>query len=102
VERRALTVATSKAQDSGHHMSTVRPEVAALGKAAPPAHRRLLITAVILLVAMAVLALLVCGFRRESRAIPSPLIGKPAPPFTLPLFDGTMLRLEICATRSCS
>lgn len=56
--------------------------------------RRLLVGAAILLPALAVLALLAYGFRTDSRYIPSPLIGKSASAFTLPLFDGTVLRLE--------
>ena len=34
------------------------------------------------------------GFTRDPREIPSPLIGRPAPPFTLPLMEGGELRLE--------
>ena len=74
-------------------MSTVAPELAAPGGAVP-VRRRLFIAAAVLLPAMAVLALLAYGFRTDSHYIPSPLIGKPAPPFTLTLFDGKVLRLE--------
>ena len=74
-------------------MSTVAPELAAAGGAVP-ARRRLFVAAAVLLPAMAVLALLAYGFRTDSRYIPSPLVGRPAPPFTLPLFDGTVLGLE--------
>src|SRR5437773_601583 len=41
-----------------------------------------------------VLALLAYGFRVDPRAIPSPLVGRPAPGFTLTAFDGTPLGLE--------
>ena len=40
------------------------------------------------------LALLGYGMTREPKYIPSPLIARPAPSFTLPLFDGSVLRLE--------
>ncbi len=40
-----------------------------------------------------VLTLLAYGFRTDPRAIPSPLVGKPAAPFTLQLFDGGRVRL---------
>lgn len=51
-------------------------------------------SAAILAPAVAVLALLAYGFGREPRDIPSPLIARPAPAFTLGLFDGSTLRLE--------
>lgn len=41
-----------------------------------------------------VLVLLAYGFRTDPRAIPSPLIGKPAAPFSLELFNGERLRLD--------
>lgn len=41
-----------------------------------------------------VLALLAYGFRTDPRAIPSPLVGKPAASFSLALFDGGRLSLE--------
>lgn len=44
-----------------------------------------------------VLALLAYGFTRDPREIKSPLVGKPAPPFTLTLFDGE--RFELGAHR---
>jgi cytochrome c biogenesis protein CcmG/thiol:disulfide interchange protein DsbE len=44
--------------------------------------------------ALVVLALLAYGLTRDPRAIPTPLIGKPATPFTLTLFDGRQLSLE--------
>jgi cytochrome c biogenesis protein CcmG/thiol:disulfide interchange protein DsbE len=56
--------------------------------------KRLGVSAAILGPAVAVLALLAYGFGREPRDIPSPLIGRPAPAFTLGLFDGSTLRLE--------
>lgn len=40
------------------------------------------------------LVLLAYGFRTDPRAIPSPLVGKPAAPFSLVLFDGGRLSLE--------
>jgi cytochrome c biogenesis protein CcmG/thiol:disulfide interchange protein DsbE len=56
--------------------------------------RRLLVGSAILLPAVAVLALLAFGFGREPRYIESPMLGRPAPPFSLVLFDGRALRLE--------
>jgi cytochrome c biogenesis protein CcmG/thiol:disulfide interchange protein DsbE len=41
-----------------------------------------------------VLILLAYGFRTDPRAIPSPLIGRPAAPFSLKTFDGTPISLE--------
>lgn len=55
---------------------------------------RLLVACGVLLPALGVLALLAFGFTREPRYIESPMLGRPAPPFSLPLFDGRMLRLE--------
>jgi cytochrome c biogenesis protein CcmG/thiol:disulfide interchange protein DsbE len=40
-----------------------------------------------------VLVLLAYGFRTNPREIPSPLVGKPAAPFSLTAFDGTELSL---------
>ena len=40
------------------------------------------------------LALLAYGFYRDPRFIPSPLVGHPAPPFSLKLFDGKNLSLD--------
>jgi cytochrome c biogenesis protein CcmG/thiol:disulfide interchange protein DsbE len=56
--------------------------------------RRLLITASVLLPAVAVLALLAYGFTLEPRYIESPMLGRPAPAFELTLFDGGRFRLE--------
>jgi cytochrome c biogenesis protein CcmG/thiol:disulfide interchange protein DsbE len=56
--------------------------------------RRVLLTGAILLPTMAVLGLLAWGFTREATFIPTPLLAKPAPAFSLTLFDGTVLRLE--------
>jgi cytochrome c biogenesis protein CcmG/thiol:disulfide interchange protein DsbE len=39
-------------------------------------------------------AFLAYGFTRDPREIPSPLIGRPAPPFKLPLMDGREVALE--------
>ena len=41
-----------------------------------------------------VLVLLAYGFRTDPRAIPSPLIGRPAAPFSLAAFDGGRVSLE--------
>jgi cytochrome c biogenesis protein CcmG/thiol:disulfide interchange protein DsbE len=45
-------------------------------------------------VAIPLLALLAYGFTLDAKYIPSPLIGRQAPPFTLPLFDGGSVSLE--------
>jgi len=41
-----------------------------------------------------VLGLLAYGFRTDPRAIPSPLVGRPAAPFSLTTFDGKPMSLE--------
>ena len=46
------------------------------------------------LAAVPVLALLAYGFRLNPRDVPSPLIGRPAAPFTLTGFDGAPVALE--------
>ncbi|HEU5321772.1 MAG TPA: TlpA disulfide reductase family protein, partial [Methylomirabilota bacterium] len=46
------------------------------------------------LAAVPVLALLAYGFRLNPRDVPSPLVGRPAAPFTLAGFDGRPLALE--------
>jgi cytochrome c biogenesis protein CcmG/thiol:disulfide interchange protein DsbE len=46
------------------------------------------------LTAVPVLALLAYGFRLNPRDIPSPLVGRPAAPFTLSSFDGVPVTLE--------
>ncbi len=56
--------------------------------------RRLLVAAGVLLPAVAVLALLAYGFTRELRYIESPMLGRPAPLFSLTLLDGGTVRLE--------
>ena len=48
---------------------------------------------VILLPVAGLLGLLAYGFRTDPRAIPSPLVGRPAAPFSLALFDGTRFQL---------
>jgi cytochrome c biogenesis protein CcmG/thiol:disulfide interchange protein DsbE len=53
--------------------------------------RRVIIT---LLIIGPLLALLAYGFTRDSHYIVSPLLAKPATPFTLSLFDGRKLTLE--------
>lgn len=42
----------------------------------------------------AVIALLAFGFTRDPRAIPSPLVGRPAPSFSLALLNGGSLELD--------
>jgi cytochrome c biogenesis protein CcmG/thiol:disulfide interchange protein DsbE len=46
------------------------------------------------LAALPVLGLLAYGFRTDPRAIPSPLVGRPAAPFSLTTFEGQPLTLE--------
>jgi cytochrome c biogenesis protein CcmG/thiol:disulfide interchange protein DsbE len=46
------------------------------------------------LAALPVVGLLAYGFRTDPRAVPSPLVGHPAPPFTLTTFDGKPVSLE--------
>lgn len=41
--------------------------------------------------ALPLVGLLAFGFTRNPRALPSPLVGRPAPAFTLPLFSGATL-----------
>jgi cytochrome c biogenesis protein CcmG/thiol:disulfide interchange protein DsbE len=53
--------------------------------------RRLILTLAII---GPILALLAFGFTRDARYISSPLIAKPAAPFTVTLFDGRKLTLE--------
>lgn len=55
--------------------------------------RRWLVVVGVLLPAASVLALLGYGVTREPRYIPSPLVAKPAPDFTLPRLDAGELRL---------
>ena len=74
-------------------MSTVAPDTA-VPRGPASTRRRTLVVAAVLLPAMAVLGLLAYGFRTDAHYIPSPLIGKAAPPFTLTLFDSNVLRLE--------
>lgn len=45
------------------------------------------------LAALPVLGVLAYGFRTDPRAIPSPLVGRPAPDFALTSFEGQPLRL---------
>jgi cytochrome c biogenesis protein CcmG/thiol:disulfide interchange protein DsbE len=53
--------------------------------------RRLAITALII---GPILGLLAFGFRRDARYITSPLLAKPAAPFTVTLFDGRKITLD--------
>ena len=55
---------------------------------------RLGVAVAVLVPAIAVLALLAYGFTREPRYIESPMLGRPAPSFTLTLFDGREIRLS--------
>jgi cytochrome c biogenesis protein CcmG/thiol:disulfide interchange protein DsbE len=48
----------------------------------------------VLLPTVAILALLAYGFTREPRYIDSPMVGRPAPPFSLTVLDGRTLHLE--------
>jgi cytochrome c biogenesis protein CcmG, thiol:disulfide interchange protein DsbE len=50
--------------------------------------------ALTLLIIAPILALLAFGFSRDARYITSPLLAKPATPFSIELFDGGKLRLE--------
>jgi cytochrome c biogenesis protein CcmG, thiol:disulfide interchange protein DsbE len=46
------------------------------------------------LAAIPVVGLLAYGFRTDPRAVPSPLVGRPAPAFSLTTFDGKVVSLE--------
>jgi cytochrome c biogenesis protein CcmG, thiol:disulfide interchange protein DsbE len=46
------------------------------------------------LAALPVVGLLAYGFRTDPRAVPSPLVGRPAPAFELTTFDGKALSLD--------
>lgn len=46
------------------------------------------------LAAVPLIGVLAYGFRTDPRAIPSPLVGRPATAFTLTSFDGAPVRLE--------
>ena len=52
--------------------------------------RRLLLTFIVI---VPLLTLLAYGFFRDPRYIPSPIVGRPAPQFTLTLFNGEKLNL---------
>lgn len=56
--------------------------------------RRILTFAAVLGPVLAILGLLAYGFTVDPKYIPTPFIAKPAPPFTLTLFDGSVLSLE--------
>jgi len=49
---------------------------------------------ILFLLVLSFIALLAYGFTRNPKEIPSPLVGKPAPPFTLKLLNGGTLSLE--------
>ncbi|HLC40669.1 MAG TPA: TlpA family protein disulfide reductase, partial [Methylomirabilota bacterium] len=44
-------------------------------------------------IGLPLIAVLAYGFTRDPREIPSPLIGRQAPPFTLRLMDGREVKL---------
>lgn len=59
--------------------------------------KKLFITArlpIVIGIVVGLIWLLAFGFTRDPRYIRSPLIGQPAPPFNLVLFDGGTIRLE--------
>lgn len=60
--------------------------------------RRLL---VVLVGVGALVSLLAYGFTRDPKAIPSPLVGRPAPSFSLALLDGGTLNLETLPPQGC-
>lgn len=60
----------------------------------PPPARRIRWPWVALAVVVGLLAVLGAGLRRDPRRLPSPLVGRPAPAFTLPLFDGGLMRSQ--------
>lgn len=57
-------------------------------------HRRLVVLGLLLILTLAVAGLFAFGLSRDPRIIPSPLVKKPAPAFTLPLFTGGSLNTE--------
>ncbi len=69
-------------------------EATAVAPARRTRPRRLLRATAILGPPLAILALLAYGFTTDPKYIPTPFIAKPAPSFTLTLFDGKSLRLE--------
>lgn len=48
----------------------------------------------VILIVGALAGLLACGFTRDARYIPSPLMGRQAPPLALTLLDGKTIQLE--------
>jgi cytochrome c biogenesis protein CcmG/thiol:disulfide interchange protein DsbE len=56
--------------------------------------RRLVVAAGVIGPALGLLALLGYGLTIEPKYIPTPFLARPAPPFALTLFDGSVLRLE--------
>ncbi len=69
------------------------PPAAVHGEAAQRRASRVWLWAA-LAVAVAVLAVLGAGLRRDPRRLPSPLVGRPTPAFSLPLLNGGVLRSE--------
>jgi cytochrome c biogenesis protein CcmG/thiol:disulfide interchange protein DsbE len=69
-------------------------ETSTVAPARHTARRRLLSAVAILGPALAILGLLAYGFTTDPKYIPTPFIAKPAPPFTLTLFDGRVLALD--------
>jgi len=79
------------------------PERTAMGQTAtakpppvtgPATRRRWWRLALFFLPVLGFLGVLVYGMTRDPRAIPSPLVGRPAPDFQLTLFDGSQVRLS--------
>ncbi len=62
------------------------------GTPSPSRHRMIALLG-LTVVAVGLVALLAFGFTRDPREIPSPLVGRVAPPFALKLLDGGELRL---------
>ena len=85
MERRALSVGVVRG-DASQRDREERRSIRSV-------RRRLFIAAAVLVPTAGVLALLAYGFWTDARYVPSPLIGKPAPAFTLTLFDGGVLKL---------
>ncbi len=82
-----MTTAEAQPVESGQ-----RPETS--GRPRDRSRRRLLKLIAVLVPGTGLLAILAYGFTREAKYIPTPILAKPAPPFTLTLFDGSTLALE--------
>ena len=76
-------------------MAVHTPGAAAAAPEDPATGRRRWISALLLMVlVVGFVGLLAFGFTRDAKEIPSPLVGRAAPPFSLQLLDGGELRLE--------